>query len=474
MGDWIWKYETYVEKMLEKYKVPGTAIGVAKDGDVIFQKGIGYRNVEKELPITEETIFGIASITKSFTAVAVMQLQEAGKLSVNDAVIKYLPEFKTPNDVHTKMVTIHHLLTHTSGLPPLYTIYHAMARTMMEDSSVTEEQKTKIKEHPPIDNYDELLKFLGELNYDLLGKPGTQFSYSNDCYALLGAIIERVSGIAYDEYITENLLKPVGMTSSTFDIELVLQSENVTELYATKDEEGETEVYAVPGWWDSKVMFAGGFIRSTLKDMLLYTKVFLSEGLAGDVRILNPDSIKEMMHPHVQINEHKYYGYGLGITPNYNGGTLVEHSGGLKGVSSHMSIVPEKGLAGVTLTNLGGVPAGVFMLGALNCVQDLEPETPLVTYSDFPVSQEELDKYVGDFKSGEGAEMSISKEKEKLIFTSQGKNHPMRPVGKHQFTIYMSETETPIRFLFDKTDIYGLSLGSRQVLKTKAEKLQSS
>jgi CubicO group peptidase (beta-lactamase class C family) len=473
--DWISKYETYSRAILEKYNVPGTSIGLAKDGEIIYQKGIGYRDIKKNLEVTEDTIFGIASITKSFTAVAIMQLQEADKLSVDDTVITYLPEFQMPNKKNSENITIHHFLTHTAGLPPLPTLYPAMARTMENDPSVSEQTKEIIKEHDPIDNYDQLMKFIGQLDIDLLGEPGTQFSYSNDSYALLGAIIERVSGVPYDVYVTEYILKPAGMTSSTFDLELVLQSDHVTSLYATKDSkiEGEIEVYAAPGWWDSPAMLAGGFLRSTLKDMLRYTEIFRNEGIVGENRILSAESVKQIMHPHFQYQENKYYGYGLMITPDYHGGTLVEHGGSLKGISSHMSIVPEKGLVGIILTNLVGVPVSTVLLGALNSVQGLKPETHLQSYSDYEIASTQLVQYTGEFKSGEGAEMSVSQEKDELIFTNQGKDYPMRPVGKHLFTVKMNEAEAPIRFMFNHNDeLYGFFLSVRQILKDKSDGAQ--
>jgi CubicO group peptidase (beta-lactamase class C family) len=473
---WVSKFESYSRRILDKYEVPGTSIGLAKDGRVIYQKGIGHRDVDKNLEVTEDTIFGIASITKSFTGVAIMQLQEAGKLSVHDPVVNYLPEFQVPNKEYTKKITIHHFLTHTAGLPPLPTLYHAMARTMDNDSSITEQQKERIENHDPIDKYDQLMRFIGELDFDLLGEPGTEFSYSNDSYALLGAIIERVSGVPYDVYVTENILKKAGMTSSTFNLDLVLESDQATTIYATRESEteGEEEVYAAPVWWDSPAMFAAGFLRSTLRDMLRYTEIYRNQGVVGETRILSAESVKEMMYPHFQYQQNKYYGYGLMITPNYHGGTLVEHGGSLKGISSHMSIVPERGLTGIILTNLVGVPVSPILLGAINSVQGLEPETPLQTYHDFDIPRDQLDQYVGQYKSGEGAEMSVSLENQQLMFTNQGKTYPMRPVGKHLFTVNMNEAEAPIRFLFNQNDeLYGLFLGVRQILKEKTEKTVS-
>ncbi|MEC0304312.1 serine hydrolase domain-containing protein [Terribacillus saccharophilus] len=118
-GTRVNNFEQYSDDILKKYKVPGFAIGLAKDGELCYEKEFGHRDMEDELPLSADTVFGVGSITKAFTATSILQLQEKRKLSVKDPVIKFLPEFKTPNEEQTKQMTIHHFLTHTSGIPPL-------------------------------------------------------------------------------------------------------------------------------------------------------------------------------------------------------------------------------------------------------------------------------------------------------------------------------------------------------------------
>lgn len=110
----IHDFKQYCDEMLKKYNVPGFAIGLAKESEWNYKKEFGFRDTEAKLPLSPDTIFGVGSLTKAFTAVAILQLQEKGKLNLNDPVINYLPEFKTPNEVQTKQITIHHFLTHTS------------------------------------------------------------------------------------------------------------------------------------------------------------------------------------------------------------------------------------------------------------------------------------------------------------------------------------------------------------------------
>src|SRR5699024_1662588 len=130
------------------------------DGKRVYDKGFGYRDVEQQLQVTEDTVFGIASMTKSFACVAIMQLQEAGKLSVHGPVKTYLPNFRVPHPTYTDQITIHHLMTHTSGLPPFKTHVFARKRSIDADPSAKDVGLTVTdNEGDPIDTFDELIDY---------------------------------------------------------------------------------------------------------------------------------------------------------------------------------------------------------------------------------------------------------------------------------------------------------------------------
>src|SRR5690625_4645984 len=113
-------YEEYIQRLMREGQVPGIALGFSKNEQNIYKKGFGYRDMDKRLESTIDTVFCIGSITKSFTCIAILQLEEAGKLSVFDPVVKYLPEFKLKNSKDVKQMTIHHFMTHTTGIPSMY------------------------------------------------------------------------------------------------------------------------------------------------------------------------------------------------------------------------------------------------------------------------------------------------------------------------------------------------------------------
>src|SRR5699024_8931886 len=184
--DWT-VFEEKIHQRMKEEHIPGVAIAVSKDGHIVYEKGFGVRDFETKRPVTPETIFGTASVTKSFTALAIMKLADDGKLSVTDSVKTYLPSF----DIQ--------------GIDPI------------EDINIHQ--------------FHEHVTYLKEKKHDLLGKPGAFFSYSNDAFLLLGAIIERVTGRLYRRYMTEEILNPLKMNRSTFSIEEVQKMCNVSVLY---------------------------------------------------------------------------------------------------------------------------------------------------------------------------------------------------------------------------------------------------
>jgi CubicO group peptidase (beta-lactamase class C family) len=208
---------------MAEHKVPGVAVSVISGGEVIYKKGFGFRDQERGLPVTPDTIFGVASVTKSFSALAIMQLAESGKLSLGDPVQKYIPGFDLPGG-GGEAVTIHHFLTHTSGLPPLPTLGYSIRGNTMpdpdDDEPKKEDSQKEQPEHPqqPINTYDELTGYIRNGDFKLLGKPGEYCSYSNDCYGLLGVIIEAVSGENYEDYMRKHILDSLMMGRSNFDL----------------------------------------------------------------------------------------------------------------------------------------------------------------------------------------------------------------------------------------------------------------
>lgn len=460
-------FENYSEALIKKYQIPGAALGLALNGELIYEKGFGFRNIENQLPVTMNTVFGIASVTKSFTCVAIMQLQEAGKLSVHDPVVKYLPEFSTPTEYTDKM-TIHHFMTHTAGLPPLPTLFYAKKRSFEADPSISDYPGLQIKQndHEPIDTYEQLMEFIAGLDFELLGEPGTQFSYSNDSFALLGAIVQRLSEIPFEQYVKQYILEPAGMYNTCGLIEELTDHVDITSLYAArKKEDGMEEIYESPVWWEAPATRGAGYLKSTVNDMLKYAEIFRNNGKVGDKQILSEDSVQRMTSPHFEIAPGKFYGYGLMITPDYHGAKLIEHGGNLKAIASQLCIIPERGITGMILTNLAGVPATTIMSGALNAVEGRAPEASAVMFTECQV--ENVEEIKGTYTSNEGMQVNIVENDEKLGIRVHDLTFPLQCIGKDLFRTSVKDQTEIIRFIRDaQGEVERVAYHFRQFPKT--------
>ncbi|MET3289746.1 UNVERIFIED_CONTAM: CubicO group peptidase (beta-lactamase class C family) [Brevibacillus sp. OAP136] len=467
---WVESFEKYAQNWMTEGQVPGVSIGLAKDGQLFYENGFGFRDVERQLGVTIDTVFGIASITKSFTCVAIMQLQDAGKLSVHDPVVKYLPEFRLKNG-DVGQITVHHFMTNTSGIPPLPTFLGIVMRSLEgnEADQLLQLQQTDSGSTVPIDTYEELMHVISTLDVELLGPPGTEFSYSNDCFALLGAIISRVSGKSFELYVKEHILEPIGMEHTSFFLEELNGYENITNLYIMQDSGDHKEVISSPNWWDAPAARAAGALKSTVRDMLRYTDMFCKGGLtAGGKRILTHESVQQMMTPYLptDMTPGQFYGYGLIITSDYYGKKFVEHSGGIKGVTSQMCFFPETGLAGVALSNIELSPVLAIMSGALNSLENRPPESSHLDGKNHSVSEEEMQQFVGDYHSGEFGNLPVRLENGQLMISVLGENYVMRPFAEDIFVFRAFGIENSTRFIrAGKNEIVRMTFGGRQFSK---------
>ena len=415
--------ERFAARWMRRWKVPGASLAVIERGRRPFTRGYGYRDREAGLPATPRTVYGIASVTKSFTALAILRLQEQGKLSTGDPVGRHLPEFATPDRRATGRITLHHFLTHSSGLPPLPSIYYAAARSLARDPPYDPRVARRVgidPDHGPIDTYEQMMEYLRATPYRLLGPPGRFFSYSNEAFGLLGAVIERASGRTYESFVEEEILRPAGMRSTTFDTGIMLRYPEVTTLYAPKRTGSRHGLLPSQDWWEDTCLRACGGLRSNAEDLSRYVRVFLDGGRGEGGRIVSAASIRQMLTPYIRIAPGLEYGYGVAIRPDYHGVTLAFHEGGLTGVSSIFLAVPERHLGGVALANVEQVPSDQLLLAAVNPRLGLPVSTPL---RDVPPPRRPpppLRPYEGWYCSGEGIWLHVTARPDSLRFDYRG------------------------------------------------------
>lgn len=322
-------------------RVPGAAWGVIVDGRVAHLGVTGLRDVAAAQPVQADSVFRIASMTKSFTAMAVLQLRDAGRLSLDDPIEKYLPplaHWRYPTEDSPRL-TIRHLLTHAEGFP--------------EDNPWGDQQLAMSARE-----FDALLA----RGVAFSNAPGIAYEYSNTGYALLGRLITAVSGVPYPRYIKENILDPLGMDATT------LEPDSVTRARRTLGYRIEEGVWKLePQLADGEFGAMGGMLTS-IADLSRYVALFLDAFPARDGAQTGPlsrASLREMQQSWrarpatvtrdaqsgaVQLTA-AGYGYGLRISQTCELGHVVAHSGGLPGFGSQMRWLPEYGVGLVAFGN---------------------------------------------------------------------------------------------------------------------------
>lgn len=468
------QFEDYVSDLIEKTKVPGIAVGISVEGKLEYFKGFGLSDIEKNQSITENTVFGLASVTKSSTALAINLLAESGKLCLSHPVKRYLPEFNLPGITGTKHITIHNFLSHTSGMPPLPSLEYVNDLSISVDEYLKNPMALRNKPDdslpgkPAIRTNKDLLKFIANHDFTVLGAPGQYVSYSNDCFSLLGEIVERVSGTSFENYLKKHVWGPLGMDHTFIDVSRLSDFEVQGLYYHNNDDELIKEP-----WKHRETFVSSGSMKSTVKDLLKYMEIYISNGTVDGHKICQSVTTDRMTVPYYPMEDGGYYAYGFEVWPNYKDGTSVIHHGGnIVGVASYIGFVPEKKIKIAVLTNLSDFPASDVFFAALNTVLDLpcDYQKPKLPTMDIP--QEHLNKFCGCYASEEGAEIKFALDGKKLVALMKNKGketaYPVRPTDYDSVCIDKDGDETTVFFLFNpQGNVWAIRLGLRLIRKMK-------
>jgi CubicO group peptidase (beta-lactamase class C family) len=321
-----------VNKILNRWPAVGLAVAVVRDGSLEFFYGHGLADIGSNTPITEDTVFRIASITKTFTAIAVMQLWEQGLIDLDAPANDYLRAYKLiPARPTFRPATVRHLLTHAAGIRE---ILHPSGLLRLRDLGETVKVGRRV---PSLAEY-----YQGCLRID--AEPGTRFMYTDHGFATLGQIVEDVSGKPLDCYLREHLFEPLGMA----DTELV-RSERVKSHLATGYDLRSDGAKAVPDY--EVVTVGGGAAYSTTRDMARYLVALLGGGANEHGRVLKPETTAAMFEPQYQPDP-RLPGNGLAFfRANLGGHLAVEHDGILPGFDSQIFLAPHDGVGVMAFVN---------------------------------------------------------------------------------------------------------------------------
>jgi CubicO group peptidase (beta-lactamase class C family) len=365
---------------------PGAAILVTKNGEVLLRKGYGMADLEQGIPLTPEMVFRIGSVTKQFTAAAILLLEQEGKLSVTDDLRKYLPEYPT----HGKVITLEHLLTHTSGIRS-YTDMKVFGEKLRSDLSV--EEVIALFQNEP-------------LGFE----PGTKYAYNNSGYFLLGAVIEKVSGKSYETYLREKIFEPLGMSQTYYGSATRVLPKRA-QGYDALDGEFQNAEYL-----SMTLPYAAGSLLSTVDDLAKWDRA-----LEGTV-LLRRSSLEKWWNPFALPNgESAHYGYGWGLS-EYEGRRVVSHGGGINGFTCQLLRIPEERLFVVVLTNRNdeksnpGLVARKLAAAAMgSAIDDTEAPSP---------DPAKLAAHEGLYRTAAGVRYLVSRGKDHLQLRRYGDEHP--------------------------------------------------
>lgn len=361
----------YMESYIKIWEFSGS-IAAIKDGEILFKKAYGYANIEHKVKNNTDTKYKIWSITKQFTAVAILILEEKGLLKVEDSIKKYFPDC---SDLNPK-ITIHHLLTHTSGI--------------FNYSSLPDSQETFQKIHH---EKSELIKLFTAKPLDF--EPGTHWNYSNTGYYLLGIIIEKLSGKTYSEFLAENIFLPLGMFNTGVEDGKRIVENKASGYYLN----GNDLIHCK--YINMDLMFSSGGMYSTIEDLLIWNEAL------NNNKLVSKESIEKM---NTQYKNN--YGYGVEINISDNRKDIT-HNGGLQGFLTEIHRYVDDDFAIVILSNYGFTAVNKLcsVIESITFEEKYEmPTKPPI----FPISEDLLNNYLGVYED-DGDKIEFKKEDDNLF-----------------------------------------------------------
>ena len=342
--------EPLIEQVVASFEMAGLAIGIVLFDEVVYAKGFGVKHLETREPVTATSLFHLASVSKPFVATAIMQLAEQGKLDLDAPVVRYLPYFAL-DDERYPSITVQQMLSHTSGMPDEEMYYWDQPQ------------------------YDEgaLERYVRHLaTASLLFAPGERFAYSNIAYEVLGDLIAKVSGHSFEESIRRHLLRPLGMSTSTF-----FKHEVPAELGVTPHV-SIPQIMLSPVYPYDRVHAPSSTLHASALEMCQWARANLQKGSLNGTHILGAAGYDLLWHRYAQAEEgdpSEFAGLGW-FLGTYKGQRMISHGGSDTGFDTTFVLLPEEGIGVVVLANTLPAPVSQIREAALDVLLGFEPRMP--------------------------------------------------------------------------------------------------
>ena len=391
--DQVMRLNSLGRAVIARRTTPGLAVAVAKGDHVVFENSFGATGVDGNR-VRRDTVFRIGSLTKQFTAAAIMRLSEQGRLSLDDPITRFLPNYPT----HGSHIAVRHLLNHTSGIRD-YTQTGARWFSRVAEDLTHEEVVALFRDAP--------LHFA----------PGERFRYSNSGYFLLGMIIEAITGRPYGVYVEQELARPIGLEHTVYC------PNNPSEGHARGFRSSADGPIPAPPVSMTHVFFSAGSLCSTAVDLVTWGHALASG------RVVSAASYRRMITPDDRLGGGMLpYGYGL-IPDNFFGVESIDHAGGQVGFSAALSYYPDSDIAVVVLANQEAANAAGIVNQVSRIVLGLEEPTT----RDLAMTPEDRQRYIGSYDIG-GRQLHVLEDDGGLVIRGLGDSE-MRLLaqGEHEF-----------------------------------------
>lgn len=439
--------DSVVNDLFKSERFNGNVL-VAEKGNVLYNKSFGNANESTKELLNENSIFELASVSKQFTAMAIVILKEKGKLSYEDKISTFLPQLS-----NYKNVTIKHLLNHTGGLPD----YMDLMDSLFDKSKIATNK--------------DIVDLFSKHNPKILFEPNTKWEYSNTGYAFLASIIEKVSGTSYGNYLQKAIFKPLEM-NNTFVYTRRFAPKKISNYafgyiysdslkkYILPDELEETKMVI---WLDGIV--GDGTVNSTVNDLLKWDRALYTE------KLVSSESKKEIFRA-VELNNKskRDYGFGWALSDDETYGKIVNHSGGWPGYKTFIERHIDNDKTIIVLQNHESVST-TKLFAYLRSIIYNKPLPIKKERTEIKLSNEQLQKFVGVFEIQESMEVTVSLKSNQLFVQLTGQN--AFPVfAESELSFFLKAVEAQVQFqLNDKQEVTSLVLlqGGNKIKATKKE-----
>ena len=361
-----------IQYLIKKDMLPGVTVCIKGPDGTVFEKAYGFRDAACSVAPDMDTVFGIASMSKSITCLALSILEAEGKLSWNDPVNKYFPTFRVPG-APRDTVTLRTLAQHTAGIPPMEPLEWSIAVNSINRSG---EWIDAMRASAPnsMATIDQIIDYIAKCEYPTVGAPGENMSYCNEGYAILSYVVDLAAGIPLEQFCMERIFCPIGMTRTIMDDDCVSAKEmsggNITSLFEKEDGELICDDH-----WSVLPPFRGcAMVKSTARDMAAYYRCISNYGVHEERQVLPRAAVEAMVGPSIPSQEIACYGLGL-YKRIKCGHTICEHSGGLHGVSTKGGLLLGEGFGFAVLCNCGDEDMDDIMWTCYNAVMNLPLDT---------------------------------------------------------------------------------------------------